>query len=163
MAPLKELALRIMAVVLLFAVSAAGLLYLDVQAKSERIALLQREKNEAVNALANLNADVARNREALDEQSRELRALRVQVSNTIEEIINAPPEADAPVAPVLATALVAAERMWFDAGVGDAPSSDRTLEPLPKPWSASLDGNAARVGGGHCGKHAGSDCVPKRR
>lgn len=162
MGPLKELAFRITAVVALFAVSAAGLLYLDVQAKSEQLATARYERAQAVEALANLNRDLARNRAALDEQNRQLRDLRAQVSTTIEEIINAPPEADAPVAPVLFNALVAAERMWLDAGIGDAPPADRTLSPLPKPWSAPLDRDAASAGGGRCGKHAGSDCVPKR-
>lgn len=125
---------KAMALALVMCVGAIGVLYLDNQAKAESVATLTLEKNLATGQLAQMRLDLAANQELLSAQRLSDRRVIAQVNRLLEEIDNAAPEANGPVAPVLADALVAINGMWDDAGYERAAdTADRTSEPLPKP------------------------------
>lgn len=151
-----------LALALALSVSAAGFLYLDNQAKAASVATLTTERDTAVGQLAQARDDLAANRELIRDQRNSDRRTIAQANRVLEEINDAAPEADGPVAPVLADALVAINGMWDAAGYqrpdGDAP--DRTARPLPKPAAAIAD---FRKPAGSCrrsdAEHADGDIV----
>jgi len=151
-----------LALALVLTISAAGILYLDNQAKAAAVATLTTERDTAVGRLAQVERDLAANRELVREQRNEDRRTIARANQLLEEIINAAPEADGPVAPVLADALVTINGMWDAAGY-ERPArdtADRATEPLPKPASS---GGGFDKPAGHCRRssreHADRDFV----
>ena len=128
----KSIGFRLLVVVALAATSAAGLMYLDVKAQSARIETLQIERDAAVSNLAETNAALEINRVLVDNQRAAIRVLNDRVEIALENVINAPPEADGPIAPVLRDAIVASQRMWHDAGRDEPAPTDRATGPLPE-------------------------------
>lgn len=142
---------KALALALLLLGSFAGIMYLDNQAKAARVAELRVERDAAQIALQTLADTVRENTRLVEVQRRELATLRNAADAALEDVINAPPEADAPIAPVLADALAASRRMWDDAGIGPAAAlAAGTSGPLPRTWTASASGDPAVFSSGDC-------------
>lgn len=142
---------KVMALAIVLGGGAMYFMYKDNQSKAVAIAALTSERDAARGALTQANTDLAANREVFAQQRNDVRRVTSQAAQILEEINRAAPEADGPVAPVLADALVAIGGMWDDAGYRDpaAPTeraADRATRPLPKPASPVFDEPDAAVG-----------------